>query len=81
MANSLASQAAAYVAGGSAYCFVPGRPFFSYGAEQAAQMVERGIPAARAHVAGVAAGAVDPENVIGLSMPHWEKPGAPGVAC
>lgn len=82
MSNSVSSQSAAgKVAGGSAYCFIPGKAFSEYGAEQGAQMVERGIPAARSHVSGVAAGAVDPDTVAGLSAPHYEVKGAPGVMC
>lgn len=82
MLNSVESQSAAEkVPKGSAYCFIPGKPFSAYGAEQAAQMVERAIPAARAHVKGIAAGAVDPDTVAGLAAPHFEVEGGPGVMC
>ncbi|HST50320.1 hypothetical protein [Jatrophihabitans sp.] len=81
MANSLASQAAAAAAGGSPYCYLPGKPFWAYGAEQIAKQVEHGVPAIVAHVRGVPAGSWDSENVRSLSIPRWEKPNAPGVVC
>jgi hypothetical protein len=81
MVNSVESQAAAALVGGDPYCYIPGKPFFSYAAEQIAESVENGEPAIIAHMAGVAAGATDPANVLGLSLPQWEKRGAPGVKC
>lgn len=81
MANSLASQAAAAAAGGSAYCYLPGKPFRAYGAEQIAKQVEHGVPAIVAHIRAVAAGRRDLENIRGLTIPRWEKPDAPGVVC
>ncbi len=81
MINSLASQAAAAAAGGDAYCYVPGKTPDNYGAEQAAQQNERGEPAIRSWLASVPAGVPSPSNVVGLGVPHWETPGAPGVKC
>jgi hypothetical protein len=81
MTNSLASQAAAAAAGGDAYCYIPGKSFGSYGAEQIAQQVQRGEAPIISHISSVSKGAIDPENVLGLSLPHWEKRGAPGVKC
>jgi hypothetical protein len=81
MVNSLASQAAAAVAGGDAYCYVPGKFFGLYAAEQIAEQVEKGEAPIRAHVASVGAGAVDPANLLSLAVPRWETPGAPGVRC
>lgn len=81
MKNSIASQAAAAVAGASAYCYVPGKPFWNYGAEQIAEQVENGEAPIISHIASVAAGAVDPLNTLSLTIPHWEKKGAPGVKC
>lgn len=81
MANSVASQAAAAAAGGSAYCYRPGKSFGSYAAEQNAQQVQNGEPAIVAHVASVPAGAVDGANVRSLFVPRWETPGIPGVRC
>jgi hypothetical protein len=81
MANSIASQAAAVAAGGSAYCYLPGKPFRAYGAEQIAKQVEHGVPEIVAHIRETAAGRWDLENIRGLAIPRWEKPGAPGVVC
>jgi hypothetical protein len=81
MANSLASQTAAAATGGSAYGYLPGKPFRAYGAEQIAKQVEHGVPAIVAHLRGVAAGSWDLENIRGLMIPRWEKSGAPGVVC
>jgi hypothetical protein len=81
MSNSLGSQAAAAAAGGDAYCFVPGKPFGRYAAEQIANQVEKGVPGIVSHVAGVAPGAFDLDNVLSLSLPRWETRGAPGVVC
>jgi len=79
--NSLASQALAKAKGGSAYCYIPGKPFHEYGAEQIAEQVENGEAPIISHISSVAAGAVDPENVLSLLIPRWEKPGDPGVKC
>jgi hypothetical protein len=81
--NSLSSQALASAAGGAAspYCYVPGKSFGSYGAEQIAQQVERGEPAIRAHVSSVGVSAWDLANIASLSVPRWETRGAPGVRC
>ncbi len=83
MVNSIASQAAAGVIGGgaSAYCYVPGKPFGQYGAEQIAQQVENGVSAIISHISSASAGAVDADNVASLSLPRWEKRGSPGVTC
>jgi hypothetical protein len=81
MVNSVASQAAAGIAGGDPYCYIPGKPFGSYAAEQIAESVENGEPAIISHIAGVAAGALDLQNIVSLSLPRWEKRGAPGVRC
>ncbi len=76
MANSLASQAGASATGGSAYRYVPGKPFRAYAAEQIAKQVEHGVPAIVAHVRGAAPGSWDRENIRGLWIPRWQKPGA-----
>lgn len=81
MANSLASQAAAACTGGSAYCYLPGKPFWAYGAEQIAKQAEHGVPAVMAHLRRVAAGSWDRQNIRSLAIPRWEKPDAPGVLC
>ncbi|HEX9867631.1 MAG TPA: DUF4157 domain-containing protein [Candidatus Tectomicrobia bacterium] len=81
MGNSLASQAAAAVAGGSAYCYVPGKWFGLYGAEQIAQQVENGEAPIVSHVAATSPGVPDVGNIASLSLPHWETPGTPGVRC
>ena len=83
MLNSLASQAAAEAIGGgaSAYCYVPGKPFSQYGAEQIAQQVENGVSAIISHISSVSAGAIDAANIASLSVPRWETRGSPGVTC
>lgn len=83
MVNSIESQSAAGVIGGgtSAYCYVPGKPFGQYGAEQIAQQVENGVSAIISHISSVSAGAVDADNVASLKLPRWEKRGNPGVTC
>jgi hypothetical protein len=81
MINSVESQAAAAVAGGDPYCYIPGKPFYAYAAEQIAESVENGEPAIIAHMAGTTAGMPDPQNIIGLTVPRWETRGAPGVKC
>jgi hypothetical protein len=81
MANSIASQAAASVAGGDAYCYIPGRSFTEYGAEQIAEQVENGEAPIVSHVSSFSRGSIDIENIVGLSIPHWETRGAPGVRC
>jgi|GEM_PF-2770634 len=80
MVNSLASQAAAAAAGGSAYCYLPGKPFWAYAAEQIAKQVEHGVPEIVAHVRAVAAGGRDADNIRSLTVPRWELPDTPGVA-
>jgi hypothetical protein len=81
MVNSVESQAAAAVAGGSAYCYVRGKPFGSYAAEQIAQSAENGEAPIVSHLAGATAGMPDLQNILSLSVPRWETPGAPGVTC
>lgn len=83
MVNSSASQGAAMAIGGgaSAYCYVPGKPFGQYGAEQIARQVENGVSTIISHMSSVSAGAVDVDNVASLSVPRWEKRGSPGVTC
>ena len=81
MANSIQSQAAASAVGGDPYCYIPGRAFAAYGAEQIAQQVENGESAIISHVSSVSSGAFDMDNIIGLAAPHWETRGAPGVRC
>lgn len=81
MANSLASQAAATAAGASAYCYIPGKWFGFYGAEQIAQQVEKGEAPIISHVASASPGGVDLANIASLALPHWEKSGSPGVKC
>jgi hypothetical protein len=83
MANSIASQTAAAAAGGgaSAYCYVPGKWFGLYGAEQIAEQVENGEAPIVAEVSSVAAGSTHLGNVASLAAPHWEVRGGPGVRC
>ncbi len=81
MGNSLASQAGAAAAGGSAYCYVTGKWFGEYAAEQVAQQAERGVGTIRSHMRAVSPGSTDPANVVGLTIPRWETRGAPGVSC
>lgn len=83
MANSIASQAVAAAVGGgaSAYCYVPGKWFGLYGAEQIAEQVEDGEAAIISEVASAASGATHLGNVAGLAAPHWETRGDPGVKC
>ncbi|MCP5409097.1 MAG: DUF4157 domain-containing protein [Chromatiaceae bacterium] len=81
MANSIASQAGASAAGASAYCYVPGKWFGLYGAEQIAEQAEDGISAIRSHMRSVSAGSTDVANVASLAVPRWEVPGGPGVSC
>lgn len=79
MANSIASQALASASGGSAYCYIPGKPFNQYAAEQLAEQAEDGVTAIRSHMNSVASGAIDPD--LNLLVPRWEMPGSPGVRC
>jgi hypothetical protein len=81
MVNSVESQALAAATGGSAYCYVPGKWFGKYGAEQIAEQVENGEAAIVSHVSSISAGVPDPSNIASLAVPHWEKPGDPGVVC
>jgi len=81
MVNSIASQAGAALAGGSAYCYVPGKYFGLYGAEQIAEQVEKGESAIIAEVASASPGATHLGNVLSLQVPHWETRGDPGVKC
>jgi hypothetical protein len=81
MVNSVESQTLAPFWGGDPYCYIPGKPFSSYAAEQIAESAENGEAAIVAHMAGVAAGATDADNVKSLSTPNWEKRGASGVKC
>jgi hypothetical protein len=81
--NSIASQAAAAIAGGnaSAYCYKPGKRFWLYAAEQIAQQVENGEASIVSHVKSVSAGSTDLANIVSLSVPRWERRGATGVRC
>ncbi|MFL6211745.1 MAG: DUF4157 domain-containing protein [Pyrinomonadaceae bacterium] len=82
MVNSVASQAAAGVAGGSAYCYRPGRWFMFYAAEQIAQQVENGEPNIVSHVRATLPFVNDGANMISLNVfPRWEHRGDPGVRC
>lgn len=81
MVNSIASQAAAALAGGSAYCYIPGKTFGEYGAEQIATQVEYGVAPIVSEVASTSRGATNLWNVASLLFPHWEKRGDPGVRC
>ncbi len=83
MVNSIASQAAAGAIGGgaSAYCYVPGKWFGFYAAEQIAEQVENGEAPIVSHVSSVSAGATDVANIASLSVPRWETRGDPGVRC
>lgn len=81
MANSIASQAAAAAAGASAYCYVTGKWFGFYAAEQVAEQAEDGISAIRSHMSSVGAGSTDAANIASLAVPRWEVSGAPGVSC
>ncbi len=81
MTNSLASQAAAAVAGGNAYCYIPGKPPGLYAAEQIAEQNENGEPGIRSWVSSASAFSQVAQNIVSLSTPRWETPGAPGVRC
>lgn len=81
MVNSVASQALAAGAGGSAYCYKPGKSFGEYGAEQIAEQVQNGEAAIVSHVAGTTPGMPDLGNILSLAVPHWEKSSDPGVRC
>lgn len=81
MVNSIASQAAAELAGGSAYCYISGKTFGEYGAEQIATQVEYGVAPIVSEVASTSRGATNLWNVVSLSLPRWEKRGDPGVRC
>lgn len=78
MVSSIASQA---LGDDGAYCYIPGKAFGEYAAEQIAQQVENGEPAIVSHVASVSAGSIDFQNILSLSIPRWEKRGKPGVRC
>lgn len=78
MVNSIASQA---LGGDEAYCYIPGKAFGEYAAEQIAQQVENGEPVIVSHVRSVSAGSIDFQNILSLSIPRWEKRGKPGVRC
>ncbi len=81
MANSVASQAAAEAVGGDSYCYIPGKWFGSYGAEQIAQQIENGEAPIIAHIRSVSVGVPDLANIASLSIPRWETRGASGVTC
>jgi Domain of unknown function (DUF4157) len=81
MINSVESQAAAAIVGGDSYCYIPGKAFGLYAAEQIAESVENGEPAIISHMASAAAGVPDLQNILSLSLPRWETRGAPGVRC
>jgi len=83
MVNSLESQALAAAVGGgaSAYCYVPGKWFGLYGAEQIAQQVENGESAIVSEVSSASAGSTHLGNVTSLAAPHYEVKGGPGVSC
>jgi len=81
MVNSIASQAGASAAGASAYCYVTGKWFGLYAAEQIAEQAEDGITAIRSHMRSVGAGSTDAANVASLAVPRWEVSGGPGVSC
>lgn len=81
MANSLASQAGASGAGASAYCYIPGKWFGLYGAEQIAQQVEKGEAPIISHVGAASPGGIDGANIASLAVPRWETRGSPGVKC
>ncbi len=81
MVNSVASQAAAAVAGGSAYCYKPGKWFGLYAAEQIAEQVENGEAHVVSHVKSKSAGSIDLANILSLGTPRWEKQSTPGVRC
>jgi len=81
MVNSVESQALAAAAGGSAYCYVPGKAFGLYGAEQIAQQVENGEAPIVSEVSSASKWSNHVGNIAGLAIPHWEKRGDPGVKC
>ncbi len=81
MINSVASQAAAGATGGDSYCYIPGKWFGMYGAEQIAEQIENGEAPIIAHVSSKSPGVPDAANMIGLAVPRWEKRGSPGVRC
>ena len=86
MVNAVASQAleeaankAAGVTSFSAYAYRPGKAFIEYAAEQIAQQVENGEAAIVAHVRSVPPRAIDPANVVSLTVPRIEDTASPGV--
>jgi len=81
MVNSIESQAAAALAGASAYCYVPGKYFGFYGAEQIAEQVEKGESAIISEVASASPGSTHAGNMLSLTVPRWERRGDPGVKC
>jgi hypothetical protein len=81
MANSVLSQGGAAAAGGDPYCYVPGKWFGLYAAEQIAQQAEDGVSAVTSHMSAASAGSTDAANVASLTVPRWETKGAAGVVC
>ena len=81
MANSVLSQGAAAAAGGDAYCYVPGKWFGSYAAEQIAEQAEDGVSAVTTHMSAASAGSTDVANIASLAVPRWETRGTLGVVC
>lgn len=56
----------------SAYKYSSGSAFWMYAAEQIAEQVEDGVSIVRAHVRALAHWAVDPDNILSLSVPRAE---------
>jgi peptidoglycan hydrolase-like protein with peptidoglycan-binding domain len=63
----------------SAYAYVPGKPFGEYGVEQIANMIEQREVSIIAHVKGVGAGVVDPDNVASLATTRIGDRRVPGT--
>lgn len=62
MVNSALSQTDAAARGANAYCYVPGRAFGAYAAEQIAQQAQHGVAAITDHMRAVFPGVPDAAN-------------------
>ncbi len=81
MLNSVLSQTGAAARGASAYCYVPGREFGAYAAEQIAQQAQHGVASITAHMRAVFPGVPDVANAASLASPRWERRDTPDVVC
>jgi hypothetical protein len=84
MSNSVGSQVKAKALRQCAYCYIPGKAFGEYAAEQAAEQAEdefkKGLTGPMiTHMAAQSPHTHDPSNEAGLNTFRHEKRGAPGV--